>query len=104
MLVGAMGQAESSASGLDSGVDVLTYTGSNWYTAPSDGYLYVYVGSTSSGSLYITLNDDANNYIVVGSNPTIVNTCAFVKKGLKMQKRSSSSATGAFTAKFFPIV
>ena len=76
-------------------VDITSYTASNKYTCPSDGYIYL---STSSAGAYVTisLGGPYISAIQGGSNYNSI----FVKKGLRVWTVTSN---GTFGVHFYPL-
>ena len=76
-------------------VDISSYTSSNKYTCPSDGYVYL---STSSVDSYVTAS--INNALISAMHGGSNYNSIFVKKGMKVWIATSN---GTFGAWFLPL-
>lgn len=77
--------------------DISSYTSANPFTAPCDGYVFVY--NTSSQTGFVGVIGSVNEYGGVGVGASNGRTSTFVRKGMRMYASGSSSAQ-----RFMPIV
>lgn len=89
---------------LGSGVNIKTYTSSNRYTCPSDGYVRAVHYGRSSGYVKVRIeSENASNYTqftVFANSQDDAYETVFVRKGLKVYPSGNS---GDFTLAFIPI-
>ena len=72
-------------------VNLASYTSeSSAYTAPSDGYVFVYNTSSQTGYLTVKGSTDDNSTVAVGAAGG--RTSLFVRKGMKIYLTGTSSA------------
>lgn len=73
-------------------VDIKSYTASNKYTIPADGYIRCGIKGNAAGRVVVVGNNDdtTSNYLMVGSSgvintssDTILRFSTFVRKGMK---------------------
>ena len=65
-------------------VDISSYTSSNQYTAPSDGYLIAKADSTGNGARCRAVADGAEVYAIQQVQSTSISQSLFVRKGAKL--------------------
>ena len=90
---------ELSKNDIKASVDISSYTNSNPYIFPSDGYVWIEVSTGIQNYLYgnIISNDNNNRFIVqVTGGYSNVRIPVYVRKGMKWCKLDSSGSTNAY--------
>ena len=78
-------------------VDISSYTESNPYVCPSDGYVFVYNASGQSG--YVTIWGKDNPYGGISCGVPSGRISTFVRRGMRVFSSGTSSAK-----RFMPLV
>lgn len=99
------------ADDIGNGTNIKSYTSSNMYTVPSDGYICLTSSSSSvqAGLIRATIcgNDGAYSVDLTCTHPrdtglSSANSC-LVKKGMKVYITNSADPNATNTAQFFPL-
>lgn len=85
-------------------VNITTYTGTNFFTVPSDGYVYVTASGSGATAVALIFGSDATStsdpMVAIEANATsIIQGAIFVKKGMKI----SVGATGTGSIVYYPL-
>lgn len=71
-------------------VNLVNYSSTNKYTAPSDGYAYVSVdGASGYGAIYV-MGSNEQQIVTISERVGYARQSLFVKKGMKMYAEVSS--------------
>ena len=86
-------------------VNIASYTGTNLYIIPEDGYIFVNLAgnASDSGILYL-VSSDGYNIGGIGAIKNVSNfsyDCIFVKKGMKVY---CTNITGAASVKYYKLI
>lgn len=72
-------------------VNLLNYSSSNKYTAPSDGYVYIAVGTASGYGSVVIQGSDGEQLVSLSLRQGYEASSVFVRKGMKIYSGNASS-------------
>ena len=96
--------ANLTKSGLGSNVNVLSYTATNPYVCPSDGYFYIQLTYHANQTIVGYVNNVALLQLSTptsGNNVAYQSICTFVRKGMQIQAEYRQVASGGAVFAFF---
>jgi len=87
-------------------IDISSYTSTNKYVCPCDGYVQLYSGNASSGYMRVIINganDEVMAYLYMNVVAAYTSNAVFVKKGMKVYVNGNTVTSSGAVITFNPI-